>query len=1233
MQRLDADMMLLQGTKSTGQIHAATEIQGFEGKYWILESGTTKGGCNGVAIIFNKWAYECFEKAGSRGWVFGDDKPESGQTWTNEGRWLGVELKVTDAKGKTVDMFVVSTYAPTSDKPVSQLWEWRRGFHWMKYMAKDKLLICGGDLNAALGISTSTSNKVVGPYGVKQSAKDSKRNQAGNKIKHALTKEKMIVMSTHSEHMAKDTGGGTWTKQGDTPVYCQNDHFITQAINFDKFWYARTMAEKNSPTTGDHRAVDAQIRIARKLNNSAQKKHVKHMKPDMAARNTEEGQAAMQRAFKDAIDKIQEKGGNHLSLDSMTEICKAGIDALPRRKSDAESWTQYQQELIQKHQKDLDELLHQKSKQRNINRKQISQKNRELFMNSLCERIENAKRKVEQAIQRAHMCHFDHLKKRLQKSKDVKEIAHLTRQLQRQPAADNQAKAFMQLMYKKTKERCTTLEQNEEMVKEYLMDLVGERFVGTDLNYVKSALAKIDRQPIDDIKLGRLPEFEEVRTVIKEAKAGKANLGMTTDVLQELLDFDDSDCFITAIHEMLCDHINGDKVIDEMNDVRMTPLKKKLKASEAKHYRWICVCHVMQKIMDQIFIKRLMPFVQERLSVQQCGFMKGREALDATMMLNRIIGMRKAQNQHTWILFMDAIGAFPRMSREVMKLSLERFGLQENAMKWIDAMYNDTKVTASVNGNDVQLTAVAGGIQGAVATPLLYIISKHMCDQTFRKLHPEYNELMVETTKEAGFVSAKTAGAVRQTEQGVEQIAMDSVIYADDEAAIHGGTREELETMCTVIYRHQRAFGTQIHKDGTKSMILLVPGKNQKYSDFVEPDDKVLIKGDPEKGFFGFIKENTPANRKKKGARTTVKHVGQNYTSDFNFVADSNMRKNRAKALFNNGKEIWGTIDSDSDDDSNSDSDDPEEEEQQLQQKMKWYNQYIVPNLIQNTEVWPLKLTKVIVDFHDDCIRKICNYNTKKELEDNQYDNQESLRRQTNDIGMETHLRLRLLQWVGRAVQKNRLGIHALKGMVTQSSSSKAVKATATDERISHAIKHLATRLKESSRGRRIKLMWPQEDSTKMVQEIITTEQLACNLENGHAHEEISKDELKEKKCPICNKKIRYGIQNRKTAQVYSGLHKHFETCEGFAKKFDEKAEAIRKEAMQGHTSTINLHKNFQDRRAGPWYKPTMQIQSIKDREQLREAKQIQQEMQQTATWQDYAKHSNIWTRLLKTAY
>jgi hypothetical protein len=106
---------------------------------------------------------------------------------------------------------------------------------------------------------------------------------------------------------------------------------------------------------------------------------------------------------------------------------------------------------------------------------------------------------------------------------------------------------------------------------------------------------------------------------------------------------------------------------------------------------------------------------------------------------------------------------------------------------------------------------------------------------------------------------------------------------------------------------------------------------------------------------------------------------------------------------------------------------------------------------------------------------------------------------------------------------------------------------------------------------------------------------------------------------------------------VYSGLHKHFETCDGFAENFDEKAEAIRKEAIQGHTSTTNLHKNFQDRKAGPWYRPTMQIQSIKDREQLREAKQIQQEMQQklqpTATWQDYAKHSNIWTRLLKTAY
>ena len=300
--------------------------------------------------------------------------------------------------------------------------------------------------------------------------------------------------------------------------------------------------------------------------------------------------------------------------------------------------------------------------------------------------------------------------------------------------------------------------------------------------------------------------------------------------------------------------------------------------------------------------------------------------------------------------------------------------------------------------------------------------------------------------------------------------------------------------------------------------------------------------------------------------------------------------------------------------------------------------QYIVPNLIQNTEVWPLKLTKTLVDFHDDCIRKICGYDTKQDLDTNPYVDQDKLKRRTNDIGMETHLCLRLLQWVGRAVQKNRLGIHALKGMVEQPSSNKAIKATATDERISHAIKHLAGRLR-GLQGHRITLLWPQPTGNP-TRQIITTEQLACNLEHGHAHEEIPKDELAQKKCPLCKTKIRYGIQKRQSTEIYSGLHKHFETCTGFAKKFEENAESIRKQAIQGHTTTTNLHRSFQKRRETQpkgYYRDNLEIQSEKDRDQLREVKRLQAEMQATlqptATWQDYAKHSNIWARLLKIAY
>jgi len=298
---------------------------------------------------------------------------------------------------------------------------------------------------------------------------------------------------------------------------------------------------------------------------------------------------------------------------------------------------------------------------------------------------------------------------------------------------------------------------------------------------------------------------------------------------------------------------------------------------------------------------------------------------------------------------------------------------------------------------------------------------------------------------------------------------------------------------------------------------------------------------------------------------------------------------------------------------------------------MDWYEKYMVPNLIQNTEVWPIKLTQKVVDFHNNCIREICEV-SKTEMEQDNIE-QIQLQQATQDIGMETHLNLRLLQWVGRALQKNRLGKFALKGTLEEDGNRKATEPTATDERISYAINHLATALEDNEDD--VTLYWPTDSASGATtrKEIITANQIATNLRNGHSTTEVTKQEQLYGKCIHCKEDVIYGIQKPNTTEVYSGIHKHFETCEGFVRKHGTaEAEYFRRQALDGQTRSKNTNEFHAQHKI-----KTIQLQREEDRAQYLKVENMKIEMQRapqpTATWDIYAAHKTTWERVLKAAY
>ena len=458
-------------------------------------------------------------------------------------------------------------------------------------------------------------------------------------------------------------------------------------------------------------------------------------------------------------------------------------------------------------------------------------------------------------------------------------------------------------------------------------------------------------------------------------------------------------------------------------------------------------------------------------------------------------------------------------------------------------------------------------------------------------------------------------------------------MYADDEAAICTQTRPGLVALANDTYWFYSKFGIQIHKDGTKSWILLVPGNGQNYDDFDTSD--IPIQDDPDNGYFGFLKQNKAACIKKTD-KYTLDHIGIRFDTTHGFGVDRDNKLGRAKKEWNRGKilledtALWDGID----------------QQAQVQEKMKWYKELVIPKLIQGSEIWPKNLLPKIINFHNECIKTICGH-TDQSMEANHL-TQEDLQQYCGDKDMESYLHIRLLQWVGRTVQKQNLGIHALKGSLPDLQIVNN-KPTATDIRIQEALQCMATKAREYQAP--IHLCWPTQsiEGAQWHRTQHTAEQIAKQLEHGHKKVHIETDKLAEKvvKCIHCKQPVKGHIQQRGTPQAYSGIHHHFTTCNGFA-KYCSNEDQIRELAKRGHVSYQPTNEIPVLMRNAPRASPTFttekiilqtdaQSQQLRDAAQQRDTATNCQDMHQNnaqeESWMKLAEVKSIWKKLLKQLF
>ena len=117
----------------------------------------------------------------------------------------------------------------------------------------------------------------------------------------------------------------------------------------------------------------------------------------------------------------------------------------------------------------------------------------------------------------------------------------------------------------------------------------------------------------------------------------------------------------------------------------------------------------------------------------QFGFMPGRGTTDAIFILGQLQEKHLAKNKKLYFAFVDLEKAFDRVPRKVIWWAMRKLGIEEWIVRFVQAMYNNTRSRVRVNNTYSDEFGIKVGVhQGSVLSPLLFVIVLEALSREFR---------------------------------------------------------------------------------------------------------------------------------------------------------------------------------------------------------------------------------------------------------------------------------------------------------------------------------------------------------------------------------------------------------------------------------------------------------------------------------------------------------------------
>jgi hypothetical protein len=163
----------------------------------------------------------------------------------------------------------------------------------------------------------------------------------------------------------------------------------------------------------------------------------------------------------------------------------------------------------------------------------------------------------------------------------------------------------------------------------------------------------------------------------------------TDQILAELIKAAD-ETLCSDTHKSICSIWCKEELPQQWKESIIVPIYKKGDKTDCNNYRGISLLSTAYKILSNILLARLTPYVIEVIGDHQCGFRRNRSTVDQIFYIRQILEKKWEYNGTVHQLFIDFKKVYDSIKGEVLYSILLEFGILKKLVRLIRMCLNET---------------------------------------------------------------------------------------------------------------------------------------------------------------------------------------------------------------------------------------------------------------------------------------------------------------------------------------------------------------------------------------------------------------------------------------------------------------------------------------------------------------------------------------------------------------